>query len=221
MLLVILLVLHFACAAAIVYGLDWLALIPWRRARDAHWTVRARLLWPVRRASGMLVVSVPGALAAAQLLWFPEIPLVDAFAAAAGVVGATLGTWPVARAILPERPLGRWLRDLGSTFVIRFLLASVWVVAAIYMPSEVSVATVIIPLIVIAFTLWLIFGGMLWLLRVSGHLVTPSERLTRIVHELAASMGLPLPKVWELHGFGVPSHQSTRRHAWRTGCSAQ
>jgi Zn-dependent protease with chaperone function len=203
MLLVTLLLLHFVCAAAIVYGINWLALVPLRKVREAHWTERARVLWPVRRASGMMMISVPGALAAAQILFFPEIPLGYAFVAVAGFAGASLGTWPMARAVFPERPFDRWLRDLGSTLILRFFQVLVWVGAVIAMPREVNRETFIITFAVLAFTLWQIYGGMLWLLRVTGLLVAPSERLTRIVHELAASMGLPLPKLWELRGFGA------------------
>jgi Zn-dependent protease with chaperone function len=203
MLLVLLLVFHFVCAGAIVYGLNWLALIPWRKLGEVHWTVRARLLWPVRRASGILMVSVPGALAAAQIYWFPEIPLVYALAAMAGVMGAMLGTWPMARAVFPERTFGRWLRDLGSMFIVRILLVCVWVGAVILMPREVNRETFVIPFVVIVFTLWQIYGGSLWLLRTAGLLVAPSERLIRIVQEVADSMGLPLPRIWELRGFGA------------------
>jgi hypothetical protein len=38
------------CAAGgfVAWSINWLGLSAWRRAKDAHWTERARLLFPIR-----------------------------------------------------------------------------------------------------------------------------------------------------------------------------
>ena len=41
----------FRVAFLLAWGLNWFALIPWRRSVGKHWTERARLPFPARRSS--------------------------------------------------------------------------------------------------------------------------------------------------------------------------
>ena len=51
---------------------DWLGLKAWRRAKDAHWTERARLLWPARSAAVSNIIVIPLVLDQAHRLLSPE-----------------------------------------------------------------------------------------------------------------------------------------------------
>jgi sterol desaturase/sphingolipid hydroxylase (fatty acid hydroxylase superfamily) len=51
MLPVMIMVGSFGAAFLLAWGLNWLALIPWRRSAGKHWTERARLLWPVCKSA--------------------------------------------------------------------------------------------------------------------------------------------------------------------------
>ena len=43
-------------SAALAFITNWLALIPWRRAKGQHWSERARLYFPVRVAAAFSVL---------------------------------------------------------------------------------------------------------------------------------------------------------------------
>jgi len=59
-------------AAGIAFVMNWLALIPWRRVKDQHWTERARLFHPVRMAAAANIWVIPVVLTFAGLLFWPE-----------------------------------------------------------------------------------------------------------------------------------------------------
>jgi Zn-dependent protease with chaperone function len=56
---------------------------------------------------------------------------------------------------------------------------------------------------VVVITLWLIWGGMLWLLRATRVLIAAPPRLARIIANVAAQMNLPLPRAGLLRGYGA------------------
>jgi len=47
------------CRAALAFITNWLALIPWRRAKKQHWSERARLYFLVRVAAAFCFLTVP------------------------------------------------------------------------------------------------------------------------------------------------------------------
>ena len=55
--------LILVCDCAVAAALDWLlntmALIPFRRAKDSHWTERARVLYPAHLAADFSVWILP------------------------------------------------------------------------------------------------------------------------------------------------------------------
>ncbi|EDY19903.1 peptidase M48 Ste24p [Chthoniobacter flavus Ellin428] len=203
MLFATLLACHFALAAIVVYGMNQLALVPWRRTRDAHWTARARLLWPIRKTNGLLFFIFPAVLAAAQYSQFPEIPLAYLPAAVAGFAGVILGMWPTAKAVFPNLALGRWLRNLAAVFVIRLMAVGVLIAAIFLMPNHLGWTAVGVTALVIALNLGLVWGGALWILRRMGVLIPAPPRLQEIVREIATRMDLPMPRVGLLRLYGA------------------
>jgi hypothetical protein len=43
----------------LAFGLNWLALIPWRRSVGKHWTERARLLYPALASMALKTLVIP------------------------------------------------------------------------------------------------------------------------------------------------------------------
>jgi len=203
MLVALLLVLHFGLAMALMYGVAQIALIPWRRAPGAHWTERARLLWQARMTTGLLFFTMPVPLAAAQLSWFPEMPLTYLYAALAGFVGAAFGYWPMTRAIFPQMHFARWLSNLVTGLLLRMFTLGVLIAAAVFMPFELDWTTIAITAAVVAATLWSVLGGVRRLVRWIGQLKPPPDRLAIIVTDVAVRMGVPLPRVWLYRAFGA------------------
>ena len=57
-----LMIVAIALAALLDFSANWLALVPWRRAKDQHWTERARLYFPVRVAAASNLWVLPAVL---------------------------------------------------------------------------------------------------------------------------------------------------------------
>lgn len=199
----LLVVLHFVLAAALVSGMGWLALIPWRRAKDAHWTDRTRLLWPARITNGLMLITAPVALAAAQLVLLPELSWHYLYTVLAGLAGATLGMWPTTHAIFPKMRFRSWLRELATLVMIRLFMIGILITAGLCMPYELNGSALLLAAGVLVLMLWSIYGGALQLLRAVGALGEPPARLAAIVTEVAARMQLPLPRMWLLRIFGA------------------
>jgi len=98
----------FIAAFLLSCALNWVALIPWRRSAGAHWTERARRLFPVR-ASAMLnswLLAANAGIAMqlirgeATLLWSP--------AALAAWFGAAMSDYLTDRRIWQELPFQSW-----------------------------------------------------------------------------------------------------------------
>jgi hypothetical protein len=80
---------HFVLAWAMAVFANWIGLIPWRRAANAHWTERARLLWPVRFTAALSAVLIPIILGAVHHICSPDTTrwwILNAIAALLGVL---------------------------------------------------------------------------------------------------------------------------------------
>src|SRR5271166_6470153 len=80
--------LNFLMAGGLVYGLNWLAAISWRKTGQAHWTERARLAWPVRRAGATNIFLVPLCLSLAEVATGQVTLAGGVVPAIAGLLGA-------------------------------------------------------------------------------------------------------------------------------------
>ncbi|MFM7101862.1 MAG: hypothetical protein ACKO3N_11910, partial [Verrucomicrobiota bacterium] len=82
----------------------WTLLMTWpgirrlRRAADAHWSERARLVFPYRGAAGVGAAYVPAIMVLGMLVVANPGPWRIAGVASAASVGAVLGTFPITRA---------------------------------------------------------------------------------------------------------------------------
>ncbi len=82
----------FLVAAGLAWALNSLSLRPFRRVKEAHWTERARVLWPARAGAATAVWILPVDVVLGQrLLWPEEAPpwLLAALVAWLGTLAAT------------------------------------------------------------------------------------------------------------------------------------
>ncbi|MGP8202278.1 MAG: M48 family metallopeptidase [Limisphaerales bacterium] len=194
----ILVPLNFLVAGGMAFGLNWLAAIPWRKAALAHWTERARLLWPVRKSAGTGVLLIPLCLSFAEVAAKQVTLAGGVVPAIAGFLGAMLGTYPLDREILPRFTFYSWLRLVTVIWTLRLVFLTVFVVGGVLMPEEPGVAMAAIAGGVLLFVVAWNWGLFMRSLRAMGLLQVPDERLRGIVTGTARRMGVGEPVTWLL-----------------------
>lgn len=186
----------FCLGFLVAFGLNWLALIPWRRSAGKHWTERACLLYPARVSERTNIWFIPvnvGILNAALHLE------VNFFAAALfGFLGAILAGFFFDREIFPGLRFTLWLRLAVTGLFLFFLGWFVLVSAVLYMPKDFGWLTWLIAGGVFIFMLASSFGLGRQLLRWLGVLQPASESLNTLVTEVSEIMGVPVRATWTL-----------------------
>ncbi len=194
-----LIVLCDAVAAAVLAWLmNRVALIPFQRVRDSHWTERARVLYPARIGAAVSIWLLPADIAAAQSLLPPPLNPHWVLAAIAAWAGTLVGTYPFDREVFPWLEPRSWLRHVIAKWLMRFPLWFLLIGIAVVMPADWdwrggALATVF----GIVFMVWC-WGGIVWVSRKLGVLRPAPERLRRIVAEASSRMGVPVRRVWLL-----------------------
>ena len=206
---VLILVCDCAGAAALVWLLNKAALIPFRRAKDAHWTERARVLYPARVAAGIAILFVPADLALGQQLIWPELTPHWVLVALAAWIGTIAGTYPFECEVLPWLTRRAWLRNILANWLMRFAVWFVLVGSIALMPEELDWRGWLLAALFVGLLLGWCWGGLLWVGRKLGVLRPAPERLRRIVADVASRMGVPVRGVWLLeyarsYGFALP-----------------
>ena len=182
-----------------ISGLNWLDLIPWRKTRGEHWAERARVLWPVRKKSAILVIYVPLLVAeGSSLLWAcPGTVLV--LRGLCGFAGALGGCWFLNRELFPGLRLRPWLHDVVVGTVLRLGLWLVFIAIAYSMPDR------------FGSRVWLMLAGALvlqviWplmalgLLRLLGIIHPAGDRLRQIVAQCTPAGGPRVRGLWQARG---------------------
>ncbi len=117
-------------SALIAFATNWLALIPWRRARDKHWTERARLYHPVRTAALSNTLTIPAVMVLITVYLknpdFPSWVLIRLFSA----IGVLVGTLPMDREVFPRIALSNLLRQAATGSFMRFTVYFIFIGAA-------------------------------------------------------------------------------------------
>lgn len=196
-------------AAVLTFAGNWLALIPWRRARGRHWTERARVYHPVRVAAMANTWVVPAVLTMTILLIGRDESPHWALVALVASIGAVVGTIPMEREVCPRIPLNDLLRQVSVSWLIRFLMWFVFIAAIALMPQEFNLQAALIGAVVFALCIVWNRDGWIGLARHLQLYVPAPERLQRIVEKTAAKMIVPLPEVWLLRisvaqAFAIP-----------------
>jgi Zn-dependent protease with chaperone function len=190
----------FIAAFTMSSVLNWLALIPWRRAVGTHWTERARRLYPAR-VSALLNPWLFGVNAGVASQWFPSEGILQWLPAAlAAWAGAALSNYFKDRQIWPGLSFRSWKREFGlyaSFFQSGLLLVSV---ALAVMPPHFGWQTWLIAgvllTILISLTLGLTQKILQWM-----HLIQPAPDHVRAIASCAAEKaGAKLRAVWVNEG---------------------
>ncbi len=182
-------------SALLAFLLHFLALHGWRRSVGAHWSERARALYPAYAGARLYFWLFPLVLVVLRRTYWPQWP--DSFLEYFAVIlGTTAATWPLRRAVSPDLSFGLWCREtLLSLTMTSFRLALfVWVVCSMPVPFEASALAY--AAIYVVYDLWVAFGGLLRWFRTWGLIRDAPERLHRLAAEVCAEMKVPLPKVW-------------------------
>jgi len=202
----------FGITFLLTWALNWLELIPWRRAANEHWTKRARRLYPARIAAFRHVWAVSLSVMLAGLLCLPEYEDSWACAWLAGIPGAVLGNYSLSRMTFPEVPFKEWL---AGTFMYWLLWLSpllATVIVAVIVPADFGWRMWVGAAAAAGFVVSLHFGLGNLILRKLQIARAPEERLRNIVATTAQRMNVATPPVWELifpqpFAFALPGTQ--------------
>lgn len=186
----------FCIAFVLEWGLNWLAMIPWRRSVGKHWTERARLLYPARKSArfNLWILTVFSVIA--TLLLDPESNPI--FPALAGLLGAVLGSYSMNREIYPEIRFKSWLHLVASSLLLLFGFWAVLVTGALAMPENFGPLTwVVAGLVLLAMVAY--FSGLgVHLLRGLRLLKPAPQQLAALVEEVSQKMAVPVRATWVL-----------------------
>jgi len=188
-------------AAALTFTINWLALIPWRRAKDRHWTERARLCYPARVAAGSNLWVLPAVLSMTVLLFWPDVSPHWMLMFLATAIGAVAGTIPMGRELFPRIPLEDLLRQTAAHWLIRFAIWFIFLGAVALMPDEFNVQGLVIVVVVLALCIFWSHQGWVWVGQKFGSIVPPPERLQNIVRTTAAEMNVSFQELWLMRDF--------------------
>lgn len=179
----------------VTFVTNWLALIPWRRSRDKHWTEQARLLYPALVAARSDLLSVPAILTLAVLLCWPDSSPLWVIVGVAAMIGAYAGTLFFDHEVFPRIPVPDLLRQIAIGWLMVFLIWVVFFGAAVFMPHEFNAtAWTIGGIVVLLLVLWN-KGGWIWLGRRLGLFQPAPERLVRIVSDTSSRMNISYREV--------------------------
>jgi Zn-dependent protease with chaperone function len=184
----------FALAAAVTFVTNRLALIPWRRKRDSHWTEQARLLFPVRRAASASTWSVPAIIVLLTLVLSQDSSL-WIYSGLGAAIGASVGNFPLDHEIfpwIPQKTLWRWTAINGVSRLVNWI---VFIGVILWMPDRFGWRAIEIGGGIVV--LWLLWTseGVVWAWRQLGILKAAPERLLRIVTEASVRMRIPFREI--------------------------
>ncbi|MCA9235049.1 MAG: M48 family metalloprotease [Planctomycetales bacterium] len=192
-----LLALLLGVSAAMTVATNWLALRPWRRAADAHWTERARLLWPARVASSVATLLAPAIVVLTYVRWPVWGPVSILGGAVAALAGAISGNYPLAKEIYPDLTLGHWTRSMGLAWTYRLVIGGLFGAAAAIMPERAGWMMLAVVAGLLICYVPLLLGGVVPILVRVGALNKPSDCLQRIVAETATRLQISVSATWE------------------------
>jgi Zn-dependent protease with chaperone function len=191
-------VINFSAAAGMAWLCNSFGLRAWRRADGAHWTERARLLWPVRMTAAINIVLIPILL---HILTFWKLdPYHEWPVTAAAVAGAMMGNFAIARAMFPELSFRAWLREFLGFWSLRVFLFVMLLVTMCYMPNDFNWLCLVTTAAYLLLHFAFILGGAYRLLERWHYLLPPGERLRRIVSQTSDAMGIRPRQLFESEG---------------------
>ena len=191
---------HFVCAAGLSWLANWAGLVPWRNSASAHWTERARLLWPVRFTAGLSIFLLPVILNQAHAFWFPDTEHRWIVNGGAGFLGALLGCYPFDHEIFPQLDFKKWRRQVVAGWGIRFGVYGLLIAGILLMPEVVGLKMAVVIGIYLLVHMAIQWGVLLRYLRWVKYSSPAGERLRQIVEAATATMGVAPKSTWQMAG---------------------
>ncbi|HSH92944.1 MAG TPA: M48 family metalloprotease [Roseimicrobium sp.] len=193
-------ILHFTAACLIALVANELGLRGWRKSAGAHWTERARLLWPARVTAAQSVVLLPFILNFAHQIALPYSEhsfIADGIAA---FLGAVLGNQWFDREVYPELDFRKWCHQVLVLCGFRFGLVAMLIAGIALMPSEPGLKMAAVALGFVGLVLAINLGLLLRLLRWIRFVYPAEIRLTGIVEQVASRMHVRVRSTWQMKG---------------------
>ncbi|EEF62229.1 peptidase M48 Ste24p [Pedosphaera parvula Ellin514] len=190
----------FLGAFALAFATNWLSLIPWRRTGSAHWTERARLLWPARVSATSNTLVIPAVLYLTLKLCYPQAAGAWFLLVVAALLGAILGTLSMNREIFAGYDSRRLLQHLAAFWVLHLGIWLFFLGGVALMPEEFGWVTLPIIIIILAFHFFWQYGLNLKFLRLVKLLKPATPRLVQIVQQTSSKMRVQVKEVWMLEG---------------------
>jgi Zn-dependent protease with chaperone function len=194
-------IIHFLAACLLMALANWAGLISWRRAVQAHWTERARLLWPVRFTANISIFIIPFLLL--QIHWYllPALPSNWIADGIASFFGAVLGCYPFNRQVFPQLDFKSWLSQTIAWLGMQFGTWIVLITGAALMPEDFGGRMILVAGSCLLVHCLLNWGLFLRYLRLVRFLKPAGQRLEQIVEVITAKMGdVKVRRIWEMNG---------------------
>ena len=180
---------------------NWAGMTSWRRATNAHWTERARLLWPVRFTAGISIFIMPFLIGQIHWYLFPNFPMDWMTDALACFCGAVAGCYPLNRQICPQLNFKGWLAQTIAWLGVQFGTWIVLIASAALMPENFNGKMIAVAGGCLLFFCLVNWGLFLKYLRLVKFLKPADARLLQIVKATADKMGgVNVRRTWELGG---------------------
>jgi Zn-dependent protease with chaperone function len=192
------LVLQFSAAWLMARFANWAGLIRWRRAVAAHWTERARLLFPVRVTAILNMFLIPGIMI--HFVLFPEVARWWVAGAVASFLGAVLGCYYLDHEMFPQLNFAEWLLHVIVAWGIRFFVFVPAIAAGLLMPIDVGPTALLITTAYLAVHFANQGGLLIRCLCLIRVLKSPSVRLKVIVTDVAARANILVRATWQFDG---------------------
>ncbi len=182
--------------ASLAILLNLIGIIAYRKTVGAHWTERARVLYPARLAAKTYILFLPVIVVALLRLTWPAASDHVFIELAVALCGVLLGTWFFDSEVVPWLTWKIWWQEVVLGWGIRAVRWSVYVVAISQIGPHWRWQSALIAGGVIVFDLWMGLGGLMRLFRALGQVPDAPERVRAIVSEVCQRMKVPMPAVW-------------------------
>jgi len=189
----------FGIAFLLSWGLNWLALIPWRRTVGRHWTERARLSYPVGNSARLNTWMIAANLSLSSYILFPQVNFF--IVAISGFLGSLLARYFLSREIYQDLKFKLWFHLAISWQLLFFPSFYLLLITAFILPDHFVPLTWIIAGIVLGIMVANYFGLRLAMLRWFRILHPAPDHLNALVMEVSQKMGIPVRRIWILSSY--------------------
>ncbi len=198
MLTLILVVFSFFATLLLIRAVNYFGLSAWRRSSGQHWTLRARLLYPIRVTAGLSMVFLPVDIYLLARTLHLSVPAWEP--AGSSLLAAWLGSYWLTREIFPETTFREWLTSWLMILLGRVIPFALFLWAIVTMPKNFGAETWLIAGLLFLLLATLRLGGMIRFFSLSGLLRPADDRLAAIVAEVAGRMDVQPRRIWVLPG---------------------